>query len=700
LTVGDLDAALARTDDLRERVDLYNRFYAHNRDDSPLDVLDRMEEALSLSHHSAYTRGIFQVLVHRAYCYHLLSEKLRAEDDIRRLKQLHRDDPLWERENMYYFQLLSLYYSDKKYPGLCSDYTLRCLTLARKLSDHRISASAQAALGRMNFRLGQYDEAESCYFDALNIIREDESVFLPAMINCHLGELYASGGSPTKARRFYHRGYDTVKRMFPRSRGYAWVLRKFAAFEEGAGNLATAEYLYGEAVLFLEKNGYTGQAAEFRMGLGRLMLNRGDEEGVEILTAQLASLREKGLDEEALAIRDLLAAYHLERGDYRKASHELAEARTLTGALLTARKGTGADSYEQERWMTARENLTRVHSLGRRLAACQSREEIFLVLREALVFLDEDDGLLVAEELSDSVLVLIHGRINGVAVSPREFPHDPESSMISYCLRNNQSLLIDDFEEEKGFFVSQPARHLVLDGDYPSSLSLMNLVYRRESVRGVISLQSTRRGAFRFDQLEFLQSLLPFVTVALDNVEKTGMIRKLSVMDSLTGLINRREFMRVLENSWNAHVRSGESLSLIMVDIDHFKSINDTYGHQAGDEGLTLLARTMEKHFKRATDACGRYGGEEFIILSGYTDEAVCRNKAEELRRDVEELSFPWEGERVSFTVSLGTASHTPREGGSMEDLIKMADSSLYQAKRNGRNRVVSHDRKPQAVPG
>ncbi|MDC7223172.1 MAG: GGDEF domain-containing protein, partial [Spirochaetales bacterium] len=204
--------------------------------------------------------------------------------------------------------------------------------------------------------------------------------------------------------------------------------------------------------------------------------------------------------------------------------------------------------------------------------------------------------------------------------------------------------------------------------------------------------QSVKKRAFSFYQLEFLQSLLPFLTVALDNEEKTEMIRKLSTEDSLTGLMNRREFMRVLGNSWSAHGRSGKPLSILMVDIDHFKSINDNYGHKAGDEGLVRLSRLMETHFKRTTDTCCRYGGEEFIVLSGYTDWENCRENAEKLREDVEKLVLSLGEQQISFTVSIGTATVIPGEEDRPDDLIQKADLCLYDAKHSGRNCVVCHD--------
>ena len=202
MTVRDLGITLDKTEDLKERVDLYNRFFALNRDDYPLDVLERMDSALQLCRQSAYTRGIFQAIIHRTYCYHQLSEKKKASEDISRLKQLYKDDSRWDRENMYYYHLLSLYYCDKKYPGLCTDYTLRCLSLARKLSDYRISASAQAFLGRMNFRMGLNGEAEANYFDALSQLWGKDDAILTGIVNCHLGNSTPAREIPRRRAAF------------------------------------------------------------------------------------------------------------------------------------------------------------------------------------------------------------------------------------------------------------------------------------------------------------------------------------------------------------------------------------------------------------------------------------------------------------------------------------------------------------------
>ena len=194
MTTRFLESALLKTENLKDKVDLYNRFFYAHRDDSPLLVLDRTEKAMALSHRSAYSRGVFETMIHRAYSYLQISEKNRAEEDIGRIKQLYREDSGWERENMYFYHLLCLYYGGRIRPALCSDYAYRCLVLSRKLSCSAVSASVQAVQGRMNYKLHRYDEAEKCYLSALGFLKSEQNVLLEGIIHCHLGDLFAHMG--------------------------------------------------------------------------------------------------------------------------------------------------------------------------------------------------------------------------------------------------------------------------------------------------------------------------------------------------------------------------------------------------------------------------------------------------------------------------------------------------------------------------
>ncbi len=164
----------------------------------------------------------------------------------------------------------------------------------------------------------------------------------------------------------------------------------------------------------------------------------------------------------------------------------------------------------------------------------------------------------------------------------------------------------------------------------------------------------------------------------------------LSGTDGLTGIANRRRFDEVLESEWRRAAREGHSLSLLMLDVDHFKSYNDTLGHQAGDECLKALAQALRVHAARSGDLLARYGGEEFAMLTSM-DAANAPRLGELLRESVLALALHHPGSpEGKVTISLGVATVSVNEGVAPSDLIRLADQALYAAKRGGRNRGVA----------
>lgn len=173
-----------------------------------------------------------------------------------------------------------------------------------------------------------------------------------------------------------------------------------------------------------------------------------------------------------------------------------------------------------------------------------------------------------------------------------------------------------------------------------------------------------------------------------DKLRKSNqMLLDLSHTDPLTGLNNRRSMMEMLEKELERSLRGGSPLSLMMVDVDFFKRVNDTFGHQQGDEVLKGIAELL-KQALRQYDMAARFGGEEFaLILPGIAlEEAV--KVAERLRSQVEAFRFETASDPLGVTISLGIASHPGADIRTVDDLIREADYALYSAKRNGRNRV------------
>ena len=187
------------------------------------------------------------------------------------------------------------------------------------------------------------------------------------------------------------------------------------------------------------------------------------------------------------------------------------------------------------------------------------------------------------------------------------------------------------------------------------------------------------------ENVEKARSELEQKAAELEQVNRK--LKELSITDFLTGLANRRRFDEALETEWTRAMRIDQPLTLIMIDVDHFKKYNDRYGHQAGDECLRKLASVLMDNLCRTSDVVARYGGEEFSIISAYTDLQAAQQLAQRIRLAVESLALTHEDSSFGVvTISLGIAVAIPDQTHSTDDLIRAADQALYDAKAGGRN--------------
>jgi two-component system cell cycle response regulator len=174
-------------------------------------------------------------------------------------------------------------------------------------------------------------------------------------------------------------------------------------------------------------------------------------------------------------------------------------------------------------------------------------------------------------------------------------------------------------------------------------------------------------------------------------IEKNKLLEELSTTDSLTGLRNRRFLTEILSVEFQRAYRYGTGLTLLMGDLDHFKEVNDRYGHLAGDEVLMVLGQRLQQ-LLRASDVGGRYGGEEFMVMLSHVGTEGGVVFAERWRADVEETVIGLEdGRSIQTTLSIGVATYTPtfKDWG---ELVGAADAALYRAKEAGRNQVAVYE--------
>lgn len=193
-------------------------------------------------------------------------------------------------------------------------------------------------------------------------------------------------------------------------------------------------------------------------------------------------------------------------------------------------------------------------------------------------------------------------------------------------------------------------------------------------------------GGFSADNRRLAIWLASQASIALENARLHHTIQQQATTDDLTGLVNRRRFLEALDGEIVRAEALGTPVSIVLVDLDHFKLVNDRFGHQAGDDVLRQFSARALAHL-RDVDVAGRLGGEEFAVVVPETNAAGAAAAAERLRRSLAALPLPAGAESALVTASFGVAERLPGEGGS--DLLRRADAALYQAKREGRNRVV-----------
>jgi diguanylate cyclase (GGDEF)-like protein len=272
------------------------------------------------------------------------------------------------------------------------------------------------------------------------------------------------------------------------------------------------------------------------------------------------------------------------------------------------------------------------------------------------------------------------------------------------------NLLFHEHPEELGFDLSSartprprlqayhPVSHATAFPHPPAGLASVALVPLLRNRRVIGSLNLGSRDPSRFTPLlgtDFVEHMGSIIAICLENVISNEMLKYIGLTDALTGVYNRRYMDRRLAEEIARARRQSYAISCMYIDVDHFKQVNDTHGHQAGDDVLREVASRIKAEL-RMSDALGRFGGDEFVVLLIDADQESARIVAHRIRASVADQAFLLaEGQGLAVTVSIGVAA-LPDVGRELpieevaQQLVAQADAALYEAKQQGRNRVVA----------
>jgi diguanylate cyclase (GGDEF)-like protein len=346
----------------------------------------------------------------------------------------------------------------------------------------------------------------------------------------------------------------------------------------------------------------------------------------------------------------------------------------------------------------------------------------------------ENNTLMFAIVLNDSLGIYQGGKAGSEVTFP-ELPlylRDGKSNLKNVATRavhEAKTIFVEDVYEEGENQTSEPKRFDELTGYRSRSFLTVPLTSLSERPIGVLQLLNAKDKdgqptEFPLAIQPFIESLASLATMALQNRrlldqqdllkrqlekqvdERTEELRSaldklseahlilkdLNTIDAVTRIKNRQYFNDIAVQEWRRAVRQKYPITLMLLDIDHFKKVNDTYGHLAGDACLQSVAQCIDDLFNRPSDVVARYGGEEFIVVMPYIRHDNAMAYAERVRAAIEAKQLTVDGKVLNVTISIGVASGMPSESTDMRQLIARADAALYEAKADGRNRVCGSD--------
>ena len=353
----------------------------------------------------------------------------------------------------------------------------------------------------------------------------------------------------------------------------------------------------------------------------------------------------------------------------------------------------------------------------------------------SLYLKNRDETLGFAIVLNDT-LNLFQGGVSGAPVTLPDVPLVTEAgeknmtNIVSRATLLGKTLVVDDAYAPDGGF-SGTRQFDELTGYHSTSCLAVPLKTLAGEVMGVLQLLNAKNEdgetiAFSDEVKLLIEALSSQASVAMENrylldgqeemkekleremenrteelkvaLEKLSeahiVLKELTTFDSVTGIRNRQFFDEVFEQEWRRALRQQYDISLLLLDIDHFKKVNDTYGHLAGDECLSAVAQEIDKMLNRPSDVVARYGGEEFVVILPYASTDNALHLATQICDSLAARVFNADGNNISVTVSIGVSSTVPGEEGRPRDLVSQADEALYHAKSKGRNRVCVYGAK------
>ena len=351
-----------------------------------------------------------------------------------------------------------------------------------------------------------------------------------------------------------------------------------------------------------------------------------------------------------------------------------------------------AKEEENETYKSLYIQTDNIYKFGQKITSNLEKENILNIIAEEISNLIDYNIVqigLYKEDKDEFEFLLCLEEGNRVEIPPMSIN---EESFNGYCIKQNKEILINDIQNEYYKYLNIERKvnrenKLHTNNKRCNSAIFIPLTINNKPM-GSVSVQSYEKGKYNLKDLNTIKIISSFIAIALENSKLYKEIRYLASHDYLTRILNKGEVLKEGKEIYDIMIKNKEPIAVMMIDIDNFKNINDTYGHQFGDKVIQNIADEIKKSIRK-NDIVGRYGGEEFIVFFNGNSQKEYISISERIRTNIE--NSPVEnslGEFVSVTCSIGVVYRDIIKE-SLNDLINLADTALYKAKNTGKNKVV-----------
>ena len=503
---------------------------------------------------------------------------------------------------------------------------------------------------------------------------------------CHnnFGRLYELSGQREKAIASYTEALDAAIRISNRF-SMASALVSIGSLELRSGSIGEAVAALEQALALAEEI----QANELRRTICGLLVQAhepmGDYEKAFLYAKKAADI---GKNLETSEMERKLSNYFADL-KIEQAKKD-AEIHRLKNVELRQK----TEELERKAWELEESyrNIKAISEIGQKITNTLDVELILNTIFESVNGLM--DAGFFAIGIYDEVMGIVDYKIVVQNSRPRplfQVSVDDGRSIASAVVRTGKELMLGNAE---ALFTENAASYSKPDDCEKPKSTICCPLLLVDRITGVILVQSCRQNAFTERNLETVKALASFIAIALNNSRQSGELKAkarelelASRTDPLTGLFNRRHLLEKIEEERVRYQRNTRPFSVIICDIDHFKKVNDVYGHDCGDAVLKAIAGLLGRLIRKQ-DCLGRWGGEEFLLLLPETAAEGATVLAEKLRKRVEEHEFVYVGLKLPITMTFGVAQYNNDYG--IDACIVGADSALYKGKSNGRNCVVT----------